>query len=873
MLKLEEELYDLNFLFSCNIDFKMLKEVLLKLAKKQTNLEKEIKSLKISNVKRDKKIAKLLRQLRPSKNDNKNKDDENEEPFEDTSKNIETNQNNEEKNEEEKKEQEKNEEEKKEEDKNNEEKNEEGKNNEEKSNEEITENEINQKEEQQQNNNNKIYQKLPTTNTKAKKPKNIETESSDEDSNIHPLTEQNKIPKRSLFNLTQGSSNSGIKPEIINSILSSIQNLSNKIKSLNNKLIYKIRDEVFPIKKQINNINSQNIEDHRFINEQINELNKKQVDLAEKIEDCLSKIENIDPLELFQDNGDGTVDAAKALFKSLEDKVFKKFELMETKNKEENEKNLMKNQLIDDLKTMFEKQNKELSDLKDETIKNKNESNNLIKNLDNLLKTNNDSIAQKYKDLDTKFNNCFSNPNISEDKLKNILNNKDLNKEEKQETENISEKSLDKLNKKILDLYNKVREIDVLLKTTVNNHGQELNDINESLTEMKDNYNKKITKEDLKELYSFYYDHVNQLKHIDEKISDLTDNMQKLKDDYSFVFKRTESLSRDIIELKNKEFSDISNKPIDMSKFIDEYKLKELMKPYKNEIENLIKETDSLNSNLSSTKEEMELLASKDYVNKIEGEINEKINDLLNKISKKYIDKTSFDKTMKNVDIQLKLLSDNNNKDSDGWILAKQPLGCFNCASCEANIKNISPSSEFLPWNKYPQGEKQYRLGHGFSKLLKKISASNDLNIIRNYERNEFLGDDLLYSSITNNLSKKSFMGKSCNKEMNKDDSYKNSPRNYKLPNVIINNKIKKDIPLTDEEKEHSDGSIVINNNKSPKIVKITKKTATSNNGQIFINGPPNIRKNMDIEQSRNKMNATSLDKHQLSRVQSLPIY
>ena len=876
MLKFEEELYDLNFLFSCNIDFKMLKEVLLKLAKKQTNLEKEIKSLKISNVKRDKKIAKLLRQLRPSKNDNKNKDDENEEPFEDTSKNIETNQNNEEKNEEEKKEQEKNEEEKKEEDKNNEEKNEEGKNNEEKSNEEITENEINQKEDQQQNNNNKIYQKLPTTNTKAKKPKNIETESSDEDSNIHPLTEQNKIPKRSLFNLTQGSSNSGIKPEIINSILSSIQNLSNKIKSLNNKLIYKIRDEVFPIKKQINNINSQNIEDHRFINEQINELNKKQVDLAEKIEECLSKIENIDPLELFQDNGDGTVDAAKALFKSLEDKVFKKFELMETKNKEENEKNLMKNQLIDDLKTMFEKQNKELSDLKDETIKNKNESNNLIKDLDNLLKTNNDSIAQKYKDLDTKFNNCFSNPNISEDKLKNILNNKDLNKEEKSETENISEKSLDKLNKKILDLYNKVREIDVLLKTTVNNHGQELNDINESLTEMKDNYYKKINKDDLKELYNFYYDHVNQLKRINDKVSDLTELDQKINDDYSSIFKKIETLSRDVIELKNKELSDNLNKPIDMSKYIDDYKFKDLMKPYKKEIENLIRETDSLNSQFSSTKEDMELLATRDYVNKLDDEVNDKINDLLNKISKKYIEKIFFEKTMKNVDIQLKLISDNsNNKESDSWILAKNPISCFNCASCEANIKNLSPKNEYLPWGKFPQVEKQYRIGQGFSKLLKKVNTGSDFNLVKNSEKKEFLGEDLFYNSMSNNLGfKKNIMGKFSNKEGDKDDSFKNSPRNYKLPNVIMNNRSKKDIPLTDEEKERSEGSIVtkVNNDKSPKILKITRKTGTMKTGQIYINGPSNLKENNDNDRSTVKMSTTT-EKHKLTRVQSLPLY
>ena len=57
---------------------------------------------------------------------------------------------------------------------------------------------------------------------------------------------------------------------------------------------------------------------------------------------------------------------------------------------------------------------------------------------------------------------------------------------------------------------------------------------------------------------------------------------------------------------------------------------------------------------------------------------------------------------MKNMDIRLKLL-DTQHKDADSWILAKQPIGCFNCASCEANIKNVSTSNDYVHWNKYPQ--------------------------------------------------------------------------------------------------------------------------------------------------------------------------
>ena len=840
MIKLENEEYDLNFLFSLNIDFKMLKEVLFKLAKRQTNLETEIKSLKASNLKQDKKISKLQKQLKSPINYDKYKEDGNEIPIDEINKDIEINQNEIEKN--------------------------------------IEENNI-EKEIEEEQNNNKTHKKLSSIDIRPKKFQDMGIEPIDEEKKIHPFSDRNKEQKNQPLNVSQITSFSGVNSEVINNILSSIQNLSNKIKNLNNKLIYKIRDEVFPIKKQINNLSSQNTEEHRLMNEQLNELNKKQIDLAEKVEDCLVKCQNFDLLSAFKDNGDGTVDTAKTLFKALEAKVFKKFELMEARNKEEVAKNFKKNLLLDNLKPIVEKLNQEVPDLKTDLIKNKNETHDLIKELDNIFKANIDLMSKKLKDLNLKVNNCLTNSLTTEDRIKDILNNMDLtnsNKEDMGDFEIGDKKIIDKLNRKILDLYNKVRDIDVLLKTTVNNHGQELNDINESLTEMKDNYYKKINKDDLKELYNFYYDHVNQLKRINDKVSDLTELDQKINDDYSSIFKKIETLSRDVIELKNKELSDNLNKPIDMSKYIDDYKFKDLMKPYKKEIENLIRETDSLNSQFSSTKEDMELLATRDYVNKLDDEVNDKINDLLNKISKKYIEKIFFEKTMKNVDIQLKLISDNsNNKESDSWILAKNPISCFNCASCEANIKNLSPKNEYLPWGKFPQVEKQYRIGQGFSKLLKKVNTGSDFNLVKNSEKKEFLGEDLFYNSMSNNLGfKKNIMGKFSNKEGDKDDSFKNSPRNYKLPNVIMNNRSKKDIPLTDEEKERSEGSIVtkVNNDKSPKILKITRKTGTMKTGQIYINGPSNLKENNDNDRSTVKMSTTT-EKHKLTRVQSLPLY
>ena len=59
MLKLEEKDYDLNFLFKFSLDFVMLKEVLIKLAKSNQKLESKIKNLEKSNKEKDKRISNL----------------------------------------------------------------------------------------------------------------------------------------------------------------------------------------------------------------------------------------------------------------------------------------------------------------------------------------------------------------------------------------------------------------------------------------------------------------------------------------------------------------------------------------------------------------------------------------------------------------------------------------------------------------------------------------------------------------------------------------------------------------------------------------------------------------------------------------------
>ena len=182
--------------------------------------------------------------------------------------------------------------------------------------------------------------------------------------------------------------------------------------------------------------------------------------------------------------------------------------------------------------------------------------------------------------------------------------------------------------------------------------------------------------------------------------------------------KRLESLTYEVQELKGRGFKENSVKPLDMSKYVEENKLKEIIKIINQNIEDINKEKNSILIEVREINENLNLLETKERIIKLEDNINTKINDIYDKINKKNIDKLEINKYLKNLDIKIKSL-DTQQKDADSWILAKQPIGCFNCASCESNIKKISNSNEYIPWNKYKEIAKKC-LTHKISKEREK---------------------------------------------------------------------------------------------------------------------------------------------------------
>ena len=558
---------------------------------------------------------------------------------------------------------------------------------------------------------------------------------------------------------------------------------------------------------------------------------------------------NFDVFSLFQDNGDGTIDATKVLVKSLEDKVFKKFELIDERYKVDSLDNIkLKNNIeniipkISQFNLQIEKINdtenkfqEDLFNIKKENEENNNDIKNMLNNdinnsIENIKNNIEQNLENKISNLEKKIDELKNNNGDNFDILKLGLRNNEINQD-----------TIDSLDKKITDLRKKMHDINNTLKLYMSNN--ETDSLKNELKDLKILLDKKITKDDLKELYNYNMNASDEINDLKDQMSLTFEDIRKLAKDINNIQLKIEGINGNLSLLK--ENPKLGNTPIiDFSKYIDQTKLTETLRPLLKEMEKMYKEIDSLRRDLSVVDDENKRNV-KNQINKLDEETNKKINELKNLIQKKYLEKIDFHKTIKTLEVQIKSLGEESKKDADSWLLAKRPLKCFNCASCEANIKNdYNNVADYLPWKKYPKGEKIHRMGQGFSHMLQMMTSE----FVKSIERNE-LNQDLeintknnFGNNISTNFNEKINFNNNIiinNKDsINNNDLIKNLKKSkMKLPKVhpYSNSKIKKykiedALPVSDDDINYGEENNINTNNEdeikstSPKILKIYKK-------------------------------------------------
>ena len=977
MLKLNNIDFELNALFS----FELLKKLLLELAKSQSNLEKEMKKMKISNDKRDKIIIKLKESLgvgdffddelsdsqenesneqesieeesdnesnEPTENEHQknesdkqkkgNDDEKNKIKDEKSEINKQKNENEEQKD---KKDEQKNEnvEEKNNDDaqksqisesqKNNIEKKDKNKQkeitNSEKTNDNIkksndkqnTKDEVIEIENSSQVNQKKDKQNLSSNNKINETPENNENYEKKEDEsrnnnqkedntqkeqnkNKKSKDKKNKLPTKiektqhkskenknqedkthlpitnNIFNNKDNSIN--VSPDLIRSIARQAKENKAKIAELTKKL----KKETEHLNKNIGDKISENNEliksDFSSVNKRIDEILENNGDFEKKVEDCMVKCSTFDIYEMFKDSGDGTVDATKVLCKALEEKVFKKFDLVDARYRKEAAENLKNKNYLNSIGPQLDKMKKDISKLFEENVQKGQDIRNVRddyekenQEIKNIIENNDNKVMQKIDEINNELNNNLKNKindieNQINDMKKGGYSNELLGLGFRSNTD---QEVMNSLEKKINDLRRKLHDLESSFKLHLEN--KEIDDIRNELKDYKLILDKKITKDNLKELYNLHLNVMDEIGDLKEHARITYEDLRKINNEISRIFVKLENIEGNILLLQNNSIGGNRNALIDFTKYVEQKKFTDTVKPILKEIEKIYKEIDSLRRDLTDNENEVHSSEKKERVNILESDLNTKINEIKSQI-KRFVDKADFHKNIKQLEIQIKTIDINKKSEGDSWLMAKRPIKCFNCASCEANIKNVTPSNEYLAWNKYPQGEKIYRMGQGFSHMLQMMTsefvksigenAENENNTNSVSSRNNLsIGNSFLSPMSTNGGRERSdsFI-KINNREQGFDEKYtkrlhQSGKGKVQLPRVLkiknnVTNKFE-EVQLTDddlknkslENKEHFRSPV------TPKIMRIVKKdmsntsrlddTSNENNDKNKVNNHP----------------------------------
>ena len=677
-------------------------------------------------------------------------------------------------------------------------------------------------------------------------------------------------------NNTDRSNATHIPTELISKMAKQIKDNKKQIldleKRFKKELVLKTENLKQENKQILNKNNKENQLKFAELNDKFNQMMELKEKLENQMEDCVTKCSTIDVFNMFKDSGDGTVDAAKVMVRALEEKVFKKIEYIDARaKKDQNNNSVMKNNLedfykiadnmkkeIQNLNENFEKNKEDINNIKNDFDDYKNEVNDFItnnsdlkkeiekiKNREKNIKDSINEIKEKIKDLESKNNNLDEGSN---DLLKLGFGNK-----------GVDEEVIQTLERKIGDLRKKMNDLENTLKLKI----QDLEEIQYESKNLKTILDKKITRDDLKELYNLHLSDLDEINDIKDNINVTFDDIRKIKEQQTNIFQKLENINRNIALLQNiKKDGSIKPGVINFDKYVEQDKLTDTIKPILTSLDKIFKELGSLGRSQSELESYTKTLPKTERVNKLEDDLLAKISELKVIFGKKYVEKSELSKSIKQLELQIKSLEfEKKQNDAETWLMAKQPVGCFNCASCEANIKNVNPSNEYLPWNKYPQQDKIYRMGKGFSHMLQMMTSEFVKSIGNAQKDNEneftprnsginhnFVFDKINLKSEKINMNKNNDRKQSAsvlkinNKEQFNEEALKkiNNSNLYsskikgkmQLPRVLqFKKKLKlrneAGVPVSDDEMSRRNETAEkegFNDKNSPKIVKIMKK-------------------------------------------------
>ena len=694
------------------------------------------------------------------------------------------------------------------------------------------------------------------------------------------------------------------KKDIKNNLMESIREESNDDNeyldsSFDKTKFYDMENKINALEKKVKNLeilnkvnkftgqgtgagNSDDIQLMQVEMKDLKDSNKKilqeNLEFKKQLENINVKLADINIYDLFKDLNvsDGSVDVAKGLVMNLENKVFKKIAFIDDRDKKLNQdimdfktsiQNVInKNGVISHNMENIKSNLKELGELLNN---NSTETTNTINNLE--LKINNiyKEIISKY---DEEKNKVSFNIKKIKDKLLNFekLNQGQLNlKDIKTNNNNVefteeNQEMIQKMGNKINEIETKISKILEACRSFLKK---------DDIIKIEKELLKKVNSKDFFDLKDKYNLQLAKINNLEDGIQRSQDLNEKNSSDLLFYAKKIESITSNIISMRT-QLEDLikkeKNKIIDFSRYLEKSAFNKYLKslePEKMKMDNNFEELRTLINNMGTT---LTKKCNAEDLQLFEDLIKGKLEEFKLVNIKKFADKIDTNRSMKYLDSQIRHIIDvyikRVNK-NESWLIAKKPMGGFSCASCESYIGGELKNKEtYMPWNKYPQREKDqnYRVGNGFSRMLNMLNIELKNNEMSNEKEKEFESDDEVKKYFDENRIKIRIKNSSSKYDIRENNNKNNSStlirnnsnsnifnsntsskhtntnilpkillsKNEENPSIEQNNSIIKDNNNFEKNFMESNGEenkeSQLNNENNPHIVKIFKKPRPS---------------------------------------------
>ena len=601
------------------------------------------------------------------------------------------------------------------------------------------------------------------------------------------------------------------------------------------------------------------------LNENVNDINNNMNNLKETVEKIKLKVMDFSIFEVLKEkNITADVDVAELLIKTLETKMEEKFKYNDDKFKKDEQDIIKLKSELTNFKNSSNFQTKNLSYMKEEILSSQknieqlrtNTSDNIMQNkeLINKLREKNTSISNELSESISSVNNKI---NSLEEKIQKILNDFENIKNEKNietsylDNENVKNEDFilyqDNIQKKFTHLEKKIQILTESIKTK---------ELEEKIYQLsKDLENKEPTEKQFFSLTEQVQSHQDIFESFKIENKNIEAELKKLKDTMNLINRKCEDLIlQNLMSTKNPD--DLKEGKVHqniilakMKDYLESSVFNEYLINDTREKEKIKKDIDNYKQFKEEILEILKKAASIQDLKNLESYLEDLFDEYRENTSKIFPRKSEIYKAIKNLELQIKSLYElfsKKDEKNDNWLLAKKPLGCYACASCENYLGDLKENDEKVFWNQFPEYTPNIKdinvnkIGNGFSRILNLVNVNSEKNendkglkIENNEKDNKNIFNETRYKKnkkiMCRNVNTEATIKTvpSCDEVMNglktqrlkkiniDEIKLKNNELNNNLPAITPRIEKNNIIDIYEEGKEQKDG---------PKLIKIIKK-------------------------------------------------